>query len=360
MNKKNYIIPVFVPHFGCPNDCIFCNQRKITNQEKSISEKSLSDYIEKYFSYIPKTAKNKEVAFYGGSFTGLPFSVMENYLKIANEFIQNGEINSIRLSTRPDYINESILKTLKKYNVSTIELGVQSLDETVLELNNRGHGVSEVIEASKLIKSQNFNLGLQMMLGLYGSKLTEEISTAKSFVSLKCDFVRIYPTLVIRDTYLEYLFKNGKYKPLTLQESIEITKKLYVIFTYNKIPVIRMGLQATDNINISGDVIAGPFHAAFGQLVKESLYFDFMDKVLEKIKLEKTLIISANKSLISYISGNKALNKKRLEKKYNIKMKIISQDIDVENIFFKTDNDEFKFSFFDYITELYENTAVVK
>ena len=210
MNKCN-IIPIFVPHMGCPHDCIFCNQRKITNFVDVLDEVDIRRNIEQYISYFKNKTIPIEIAFYGGSFTGLDKNLMISYLDIAKEYIDKGFVSSIRLSTRPDYINHEILDILKKYELKTIELGVQSITKSTLDLNNRGHDVECIYKSSTLIKKYDIKLGLQMMVGLYGDTFDMVINTAFELCKIKPDFVRIYPTLLIRDTELERLYYFKKY-----------------------------------------------------------------------------------------------------------------------------------------------------
>ncbi|MEG0370894.1 MAG: radical SAM protein [Clostridium sp.] len=279
--SKHYIIPIFVPHSGCPHDCIFCNQKKITGQDKTISKKDVESIIDTHLSTINKIGAYIEVSFFGGSFTGIPIDIQSELLSVAYEYLQRGLIDNIRLSTRPDYINKDILEHLQKYKVGIIELGVQSLDETVLKLSERGHSIEDVYYASKLIKEYGFTLGLQMMVGLPGDCLEKDIETAKQIVSLQADFVRIYPALIIKDTYMEYMYASGVYTPLTVNEAVEICKQVYIIFFKAGIPIIRLGLQTTEQINVNKDIVAGPFHPAFRELVESTIFNDMLVHTIE-------------------------------------------------------------------------------
>lgn len=339
MKKKINIVPVFVPHYGCPNDCIFCNQRKITNYEKSIDMDSVRNYIDNYISYFNNNDVKREIAFYGGSFTGIKREDMISYLKIANEYIDKGMIDSIRLSTRPDYIDDEILTILKKYKVETIELGVQSMNDEVLIANNRGHNSQAVICASNLIHEYDFKLGLQMMIGLYKDDEKTAFKTAKKFIEMKPDIVRIYPTLVIEDTYLETLYKLNKYTPLDINKAVKIIKPIYALFKVNDIDVSRIGLQPTENINEEGSVVAGPFHAAFRQLVEQELYREALEKYLSIYKNIDELFIEVPNSQMSYIVGNKAENKKYLKNRFNIS-KISFKAINGDKIYITINNDK--------------------
>ena len=246
--SKEYVIPVFVPHLGCPNDCIFCNQKSISGQKKNITKEEAKKIIDNFLENIKDKEAKKEIAFFGGSFTGISENIQEELLQTAYEYIQNGQVNSIRISTRPDYINKNILKRLKKYGVKTIELGVQSSNDYILGRANRGHTFEDVEKASKLIRWYGFNLGHQMMVGLPESTRIDEINTAKSLIKLKPKMVRIYPVLVIKGTKLEKEYNEGTYQPLSIVQTVETCKQLIKMFNNKKIEVIRVGLQNTDEI----------------------------------------------------------------------------------------------------------------
>ena len=343
MSKDYFIIPIFVPHLGCPHDCVFCNQRRITGLSTDITEDYVKDTIEEHLATFPKRKINVEVAFYGGSFTGIDKEIQRSLLSIPVKYKNEGRINGIRLSTRPDYIDQEILDLLKEYKVDTIELGVQSLKDEVLNKSGRGHNSKQVYIASNLIKGYNFNLGLQMMIGLVDDNREKAIYTAKEFVKLAPYCVRIYPTLIIKDTYLEKMYKDNIYKPLSLEEAVDITTDLLMIFEYYNIDVIRIGLQPTENISLGKDVIAGPFHPSFRQLVESNIYKIILNdyiNILNKSMLEdKIMIIEANRRVISNIAGQKSNNIKYLIHKYKLKnIKIYEKDIPVGIINITIDN----------------------
>ncbi len=257
--KKQYIIPIFVPHLGCPNDCIFCNQKSISGQTKQVTREDVKKTIENHLKYV-KENSIVEVAFFGGSFTGIEKEKQIELLSTAYEYIKNKKVQSIRISTRPDYINRDVLKTLKKYKVKTIELGVQSANDYILKKSERGHTFEDVKKASKMIRLYGFNLGHQMMVGLPESTHLDEINTAKQLIKLKPKMVRIYPVLVIKGTKLEKDYNEGKYKALTVIQAVETCKELVKLFVKKKIEVIRIGLQPTDVIsspeNEASEVVA--------------------------------------------------------------------------------------------------------
>ncbi|WP_018250067.1 elongator complex protein 3 [Orenia marismortui] len=316
MAKDNYIIPIFVPHLGCPHDCVFCNQREITGVRTRLSQDEVIHKIDSYLSTIPKTAKKIEVAFYGGSFTGVDPKYQIELLSVAKERLVQGRINGIRLSTRPDYINNQILLRLKKYGVTAIELGAQSLKDEVLKASTRGHSRSDVIKAVNLIRKYDFKLGLQIMPGLPASNLESDIATAKEIINLNPDFVRIYPTLVIKGTELAELYKAKKYTPLSLEDAVEISSLLLQYFKEAGIKVIRIGLQPSEGVN-NEQVVAGPFHSSFRQLVESRL---LLKKIEEKIKVDKInrLVLVVNSKDMSNIRGQKNSNINYLYDKYNL------------------------------------------
>lgn len=328
MSKLN-IIPIFVPHYGCPLNCVFCNQKKITGVSTDISSKVVDDTILEYLSYF-KRKDNVEVAFYGGSFTAIEMDIQKDLLSVAFNYKKMGYIRNIRLSTRPDCINEEILDNLKNYGVDIIELGVQSLDNDVLTMSNRGHNALCVYESSKLIRDYGFKLGLQQMIGLPGDNFNKSYFTAKEFVRLKPFCVRIYPTLVIKDTALEYDLNNGVYEPLSLGDSISIVSDILHIYYLNNIEVIRVGLQPTENINYNADLLAGPFHPAYRQLVEANYLLNSLENYfIDKVTNEEVLIY-ANGRNISNISGQKSANKNKLITDLKLK-KLTLRQKDLDN-----------------------------
>lgn len=317
---KYYNIPIFVPHEGCPFDCIFCNQRKITGSDTSITQSEISQIIENHLKTLPKTERYVEAAFFGGSFTGISKEKQCEFLSEAYKFVKSGEIDGIRLSTRPDYISEEILDRLLAYGVTSVELGVQSMDDEVLVSANRGHTEKTVRDAVSLIKKYPFKLGLQMMTGLPGDTPQKSIETAKKIIALKPDFVRIYPTLVLKDTGLERLYKNKEYTPQTTDEAVKLVKELLLAFRENNIDVIRISLCTTDEICENGSVVAGPFHSAFGELVENEIYYEQIAEILAENPGCDTL--SVNPHEISKAVGNKRKNIIKVKDNFGIDLKI--------------------------------------
>ena len=321
--KGKYIIPIFVPHLGCPNDCIFCNQKSISGQKKNITKEDAKKIIDNYLESIKDNKNEKEIAFFGGSFTGIEEEKQEELLSLAYEYVKAKKVNSIRISTRPDYINKKILKRLKKYKVKTIELGVQSANDYVLEKAQRGHTFEDVKKASKLIRLYGFRLGHQMMVGLPESTQEDEINTAKALIKLKPKMVRIYPVLVVKGTKLAKDYEEGKYTPLTLARAIETCKKLVRMFADKKIDVIRVGLQNTDEITDPSDknseVIAGPYHPAFRQLVESEMWYDAIVEKIKKLNVKVSKVeIKVNPMDSNNVIGHKKQNIIKLKKTYDV------------------------------------------
>jgi len=313
---KHYNIPIFINHFGCPNSCVFCNQKKINGIETDLTVDDIKETIELHLKTLPKES-HIEVAFFGGTFTGLSIETQIKYLKVVQKYIIENKIKGIRLSTRPDYINRENLKILKKYNVTLIELGIQSLDFLVLKKSERNYTYEIVKNACTLIKDCGFSLGVQMMIGLPGSNFESDYFTCKELVKLNPDVARIYPTLVIYDTKLQDMHMKKEYIPLSLEEAIKISKKIYSFFQINGITIIRVGLQPSDDLQKDGVIIDGPFHPAFRELVIGEIYYDFLEKILIK---ENKLDIFSNERNISSIIGINKKNKNRLGQKFHIKI----------------------------------------
>ena len=318
---KHYNIPIFVPHRGCPNDCVFCNQKKITGITTDITTEDIINTIEEYLKTLPKNNRKVEVAFFGGSFTGIDIDVQKQFLSTAHKYIETGMIDGIRISTRPDYITKDILDQLKKYGVKTIELGVQSLDDDVLVNSNRGHSSNDVYNAVKLIKEYGFSLGLQMMTGLPGDSDDKSLETAKKIIELSPDFVRIYPTLVLKNTKLEQMYNEGEYLPQSLENAVLLCKRLLTLFREHSIPVIRVALQTTDEICPGGSFVAGPYDAQFRELVESSIFYDKFSKELCKSEFKEILALVNTKDISKAIGRNKS-NITKLSKEFNVKFKV--------------------------------------
>lgn len=301
--KKKMIIPIFVSHQGCPNDCVFCNQKRITGVKDVFDESQIRHHIESYLEGS-NGDKRVEIAFFGGSFTGIHPLIQKKYLDLASEYITKYQLEGIRLSTRPDYISEEILRLLSQYPVKAIELGVQSLDQEVLETSKRNHTVEDVYRAVEYIKKTPIELGLQMMIGLPKDTLHKSIKTAQKIIAMKPHTTRIYPTVIMKDTELETMYYKGIYQPLSLDEGIAWTSQILPLFYEAGITVLRVGLQASEEVDLGKGIVAGPYHPAFRQLVEEKMLNEFVLKIYEE-NGKKPLIIYANQKMYQSLIGHK-------------------------------------------------------
>ncbi len=334
--KKQYIIPIFVPHLGCPNNCTFCNQKIISGETKEITPDDVKKTVEFYLDSFKEKNKYTEIAFFGGSFTGIEIEKQEALLKAAFEFIKAKKVNSIRVSTRPDYIDKEKLKLLKKYGVKTIELGVQSTNDYILRRCKRNHTFADVKKASKLIRWYGFTLGHQMMVGLPESTVLDELRTAKDLAKLKPKIMRIYPVLVLRGTELEKEMLEGTYTPLSVEQAVERSKELCYFFAKKKINVIRVGLQSTDTIsdiskNENSEVVAGPYHETFRQLVESSINYGTIVKKIKSynVKVRQVEIITSPDN-VNNVVGYKRENIEKLREFYDVDAKV-KQDKKMKN-----------------------------
>ena len=330
--EKQYIIPIFVPHLGCPNDCIFCNQKSISGQKGEMTKEKAKEIIDNYLKSIRKGKENAkiEIAFFGGSFTAIEKEKQEELLKVAYEYVKEGKVESIRISTRPDCIDKETLKRLKKYKVKTIELGVQSANDYILKRANRGHTFKDVKKASKLIRWYGFKLGHQMMVGLPESTRIDEVNTAKQLIKLKPNMVRIYPVLVVKNTKLEKEYEEGKYQPLSVVQAVEICKEIVRLFADKKIDIIRVGLQNTEEIsdpkNKQSEVVAGPYHPAFRQLVESAMWYDAIVGKIKKLNVKvKEVEVTVNPIDANNVIGHKKENVLKLKDTYDVDL-ILKQD----------------------------------
>jgi histone acetyltransferase (RNA polymerase elongator complex component) len=307
---KHYNIPIFIPELACPNRCIYCNQRHISGQLQAVKPEEIKQIIEQHLATFIRPSE-VELAFFGGSFTGIDEKDMLTYLQIVQPYIEQGEIKSIRISTRPDYINEKILDILQQYNVKDIELGAQSLNEEVLAFAKRGHTVRDVENASQLIKSYGFSLGLQMMIGLPLDTVEKSKETAKKILKLGAESTRIYPTLVINNTDLADLYRQNKYKALSLDEAVDWTTEIYKIFSQSSIKILRVGLHPSEALINGTELLAGPFHVSFKELVLTKIW----QEKFEKLPIN-TKTIFVNPKEINYAIGYNSKNKQLLQKKF--------------------------------------------
>lgn len=312
MANTQRVIPIFIPEKACPYRCIYCNQFAIAGQAKLPTPQEADDIIQQHLSTMP-TDIPKRIAFFGGSFTGMSIAEQNEYLDVAQPYLQQGIISGIQLSTRPDYINNEILKNLKQKGVTIIELGAQSLDDDILRQAGRGHTVQQVADASQLILSHGFELGLQMMIGLPGDTKETALKTARQIAAFGAKYTRIYPTLVVKDTFLAKMYQTGKYKPLSIQEAVDWCKDLYLFFLQNDIEILRMGLHPSEGLLNGSDYLDGPFHVSFKELVLTAIWHDKINEAVQgDTHKEITLDVPANE--INYAVGYGSANKKAFPK----------------------------------------------
>lgn len=318
---KHANIAIFVPHNGCPHQCSFCDQKNITGLNYQPQKSDVIRACETAKLSLKDSKIETEIAFFGGSFTAINKDYMLELLDAAYQYVKNKSFSGIRLSTRPDAISKEILDLLKSRGVTSIELGCQSMDDDVLSLNNRGHTENDVINASELIKEYGFSLGLQMMVGLYGSTIDKDLETAKKIVKLKPSTARIYPTVIMKNTKLSDLYNEGKYIPYTFDETVNVCSEILNLFNSNSINVIRLGLHNTDSLNSS--IVAGVWHPAFREICEGKILFDKCLESIKSIKPQKNnLIIYVNSKTVSKMTGHKKYNiMKFREKGYNVKIK---------------------------------------
>lgn len=311
MKKGN--ISLFIPHLGCPHKCSFCNQNTITGKQIQPSADDVRAAVE---TALRKKNYDYEIAFFGGSFTAIDREYMLSLLKAAYDYVKDGRVNGIRISTRPDCIDEEVLDILKKYGVTSIELGAQSMDDEVLRANFRGHTAEDVENASRLIKSYGFELGLQMMTGLYLDTDEKAIETAKKLIALSPDTIRIYPTVVLKNTYLAKLYEDEIYKPQTVDDAANLCTKIVPMFEKVGIRVIRLGLHSSPELK--KNMIAGAFHDSFGEIVK-SRYM--LNKILKYPPADYEIVV--NSKSVSQLKGQQKRNIYFLmEEGYNIKVTV--------------------------------------
>ena len=327
MSARADIVPVFVPHLGCPHACVFCNQRHITGQLSSATAQSVEEAI-RSADVLPRSAEPRQLAFYGGSFTAIPAEQQVELLSAAKRAIDRGDIDRIRISTRPDAIDEEVLARLRQYGVHTIELGAQSLNDEVLSRSRRGHTAQDVKAASEEIREAGFNLILQMMTGLPGDTPDRCVETARQIVSLRPDGVRIYPTVIVKDTELYDLWKSGQYQEHTVEEAVSICAKLVPLFEKAGIPIIRLGLNPTEELS-SGSAVAGAYHPAFGELVKSRILLNKARVLLENVQPGSVVTLGIAPQLLSQMIGQKGINRETLWREFSLsRLNIVSADAD--------------------------------
>ena len=324
---KHRNIPIFIPHLGCPNMCVFCNQRSISGKQSFCRENVVRE-IEEALATIPQDCE-VEIAYFGGSFTGIDRELMIYLLDVAKDYVDNpregcAKVSGIRMSTRPDYINGEIMELLSHYPVKTVELGLQSMDDGVLQLSKRGHNSIQAENACKMIKNAGYELIGQMMIGLPGSSLEKELATARKICEMGADGARIYPTVTFFETELAKMAERGEYEMLDTNDAIIRSKEVLKIFKSYGVECIRIGLCASDNLGDLTKVMGGANHPALGELVLGEERYDLMRELLtERSKSEsltgKTVSITVPMGELSLTVGQKGKNKKRIIEEFDLK-----------------------------------------
>ncbi len=328
---KNFIVPIFIPNVGCPTRCVFCEQPKITSHSQGIpGDKEVCKIVrEAIRSKKFRQARHWQVAFYGGTFTGLPYAKMLELLQAVEPFIEEGYFESIRVSTRPDSLAPERLEIMKSYSVGTVELGAQSLDDRVLEASNRGHSAEDTVEGVAKLREMGFSVGIQLMPGLPEETPKSFWQTVERTILLAPDFVRLYPTVVIKGTRLEEMYRRGQYVPLSLEDAVRLCAHAVERFEAEGIRVIRIGLMSSPTLLQEGQVVAGPWHSCFGYLVRSHL---FVKKIARKIRVQvegKRVELKLNPRDMGMLRGYKARGVKGLEKATGVKVLSVVADASV-------------------------------
>ena len=310
---KHSNIPIFLPEQACPHQCVFCNQVKISGTLSVPDPQDVQGIVETHLSTMYEK-RIVDIAFFGGSFTGISIDLQEKYLKEAFNFIQNGLVAGIRVSTRPDYITKEKLDLLKKYGVTTIEIGAQSTNNEVLNKSGRGHNFEAIKNAAALILENGFQLGLQMMIGLPHDTFERSLRTANEISALGAHCTRIYPTVIIKETALEKLYSKGNYKPLSLEDAVEWTKELVKVFEKNNINILRIGLHPSEELVDGKSLVAEPFHPSFKEMVMSKIWNELIFEEMKNRKGDK-VTFRVNDKQLNFAVGFNAVNKKELAQK---------------------------------------------
>lgn len=323
---KPFIIPIFLPHLGCGERCIFCNQKTVAPAVPSPAE--VQALVEASLHRIPSGRdRERQVAFYGGSFTAIPKEDQRAYLRDVQPFLSSRAVDSIRVSTRPDALDEEVLSLLKAYGVKTVEVGAQSMIDEVLLLSRRGHSAEEIVSAVSRLKRRGFEVGLHLMIGLPGDSFDRFLETLEQIVELGPDFVRIHPALVLRGSPLEALWREGNYSPLTLEEAVQWLKRGLFKLEKAAIPVARLGLQPTKELEAS--FLAGPYHPSLHQLVTSEIFFDMALHLFKTHRIESESVFFCHPRDVSNVRGQRNTNMKRLKGIFGVKSISIHEREDI-------------------------------
>ena len=324
---KPFIIPIFLPHAGCPQRCVFCNQSSITGISAKQPRIDIGKQVDAFLKF--KSARHNEIqiAFFGGNFLGISADEIKYLLAEAAEYVTAGRVDSIRFSTRPDTIDSQRLHLIKNYPVTTIELGVQSMDERVLAAAKRGHHATDTEKAVRCLRDLSYEVGVQLMVGLPEDTPERSIASAQRIVRLKPDFVRIYPTVVLAGSPLAAMYRKGNYAPLGLDQAVSRAKNLYLLFKRAGIRVIRMGLQASKDLEDGAAILAGPYHPAFGHLVYSEIFLDMaVEQIKSSAQHSDAISIRTHPCNISRLRGMRNRNIELLEEKFGFESIAVRPD----------------------------------
>ncbi len=317
-------IPVFIPHLGCPHTCVFCNQKTISGTA-AFDPAELDSVIERALRTV-SPEDDCEIAFFGGSFTGIDRGVMTDLLDRAERYVSAGRVSRIRCSTRPDYISGEILDILDRYTVGTVELGIQSVSDRVLALSERGHGKEDSRRACELLRERGYTVGGQMMIGLPGSSPEDEIDCARFIADCGCREARVYPTIVFRGTALSEMMRRGEYEPLSVGEAVARTADVLEIFDRAGVRVLRVGLCDSENLH-NDEYEAGPNHASIGELSSSRLFLKKIRASLAGVRTEgRTLTVCVPRGAVSKAVGNRGCNRCAINEEYKPRRLLFRED----------------------------------
>jgi histone acetyltransferase (RNA polymerase elongator complex component) len=332
-DSRHFIIPVFIPHAGCPHRCAFCNQTTLSGVSSAkILPKTIRARVSEFIRYRRAYHSPVQISFYGGNFLGIEPTQLCELLETASTFVSDGLVDSLRFSTRPDTITPDTLDIIAPFPVRTIELGVQSLDNQILKQSHRGHTAADSIQAFELLRKHRYEIGLQMMIGLPGDDGTASLDTTRNMLKLDPDFVRIYPTAVLKNSRLEKWYQQGTYQPMSLRAAVSLTKRLYLLFAAHHITVIRMGLQSSQELDNGDSILAGPYHPAFGHLVHSAIFYDMALFLLDSNATThdvETLMVHPRS--LSKMRGLHNSNIRRIETRLGLKLHVTTDPDMQEN-----------------------------
>ncbi len=318
---RRRIIPVFVPHMGCPHQCVFCDQRQISGAQAPVTAAQLRAILD---AALSQSGAGAELAFYGGSFTAIGEADQVSLLEAAQPYLRAGHLFALRCSTRPDCIDESVIARLRRYGMQTVELGCQSMNDEVLRRSGRGHTALDCEHAIALLKSHGFSVVAQLMTGLPGSSDATDLESAERIAALHPDGVRIYPTVVVEGTPLAAMYQRGIYSPQALESAVNLCARMWELFRYEEIPVLRVGLNPSESLHNA--VLAGPYHPAFGELVLGRMYYNLAKPLLAPHRGADTITLCVAPRAVSRMVGQKKTNLRALEQEFSIKSIKISAE----------------------------------